>query len=100
MILQYTSGTEENPEGAVAEAAAVAKPDELRGELVVAFIVLAGTNGAFGKFPEGAVSSLQNRSGCSPHSGMIPKSSARPNRTAKTTMNTIRRASRRRATSR
>jgi hypothetical protein len=31
---------------------------------------------------------------------MIPKSSARVNRTAKTTMNTIRRTSRRRATSR
>jgi hypothetical protein len=30
---------------------------------------------------------------------MIPKSSARVNRTAKTTMNTIRRTSRRRATS-
>ena len=40
MILQYTSGTEENPEGAVAEAAAVARPDELRGELVVASVVL------------------------------------------------------------
>jgi hypothetical protein len=57
-------------------------------------------NGAFGKLPEGAVNTLQNRSGCSPHSGMIPKSSARVNRTANTTMNTIRRTSRRRATSR
>ena len=98
IILPYTSGTEENPEGAVAEAAAVAKPDELRGELVVAFVVLTDAKGAFGEFPEGALGSPQNRSGCSPYSGMIPKSSARPNRTAKTTMNTIRRTSRRRAT--
>jgi acyl-coenzyme A synthetase/AMP-(fatty) acid ligase len=84
----------------VAEAAVVAKPDELRGELVVDFVVRTGTNGAFGELPEGAVNTLQNRSGCSPHSGMIPKSSARASRTAKTTMNTIRRASRRLATSR
>jgi hypothetical protein len=71
-----------------------------RGELVMAFVVLTNAKGVFGEFPEDALSSLQNRSGCSPHSGMIPKSSARANRTAKTTMNTIRRASRRRATSR
>ena len=82
------------------EAAVVARPDELRGELVVAFVVLTDANGAFGKLPEGAVNSLQNCSGCSPHSGMMPKSSASVNRTAKTTMNTIRRTSRRRATSR
>ena len=31
-----------NPEGAVTEAAVGAKPDELRGELVVAFVVLTG----------------------------------------------------------
>ena len=80
------------------EAAVVARPDELRGELVVAFVVLTDANGASGEFPEGAVNTLQNRSGCSPHSGMIPKSSAIVNRTAKTTMNTIRRTSRRRAT--
>jgi hypothetical protein len=71
-----------------------------RGELVMAFVVLTNAKGLFGEFPEDALSSLQNRSGYSPHSGMIPKSSARANRTAKTTMNTIRRASRRRATSR
>jgi acyl-coenzyme A synthetase/AMP-(fatty) acid ligase len=84
----------------VAEAAAVSRPDELREELAVAFVVLTDAKGAFGEFPEGALSSLQNRSRCSPYSGMIPKSSARANRTAKTTMNTIRRTSRRRATSR
>jgi hypothetical protein len=88
----------------VTEAAVVARSDELRGELVVAFVVHTDAKGAFGEFPEvfpeGALSGLQNRSGCSPHSGMIPKSSARASRTAKTTMNTIRRASRRRATSR
>ena len=66
----------------------------------MAFVVLANAKGVFGEFPEDALSSLRNRSGCSPHSGMIPKSSARANRTAKTTMNTIRRTSRRRATSR
>ena len=82
------------------EVAVVARPDELRGEVVVAFVVLPGASGAFGELPEGAVNTLKNCSGCSPHSGMIPKSSARVNRTAKTTMNTIRRTSRRRATSR
>jgi hypothetical protein len=66
----------------------------------MAFVVLAIAKGVFGELLEDALSSLQNRSGCSPHSGMIPKSSARANRTAKTTMNTIRRTSRRRATSR
>ncbi|HEY0128260.1 MAG TPA: hypothetical protein VGB40_03765 [Rubrobacteraceae bacterium] len=66
----------------------------------MAFVVLTGAIGAFGELPEGAVNTLQNRSGCSPYSGMIPKSSARVNRTANTTMNTIRRTSRRRATSR
>ena len=66
----------------------------------MAFVVLTNAKGVFGEFPEDALGSLQNRSGCSPHSGMIPKSSARANRTAKTTMNTIRRASKRRATSR
>ena len=80
------------------EATVVARPDELRGEPVVAFVVHTDAKGAFGELPEGAVNTLQNRSGCSPYSGIIPKSSARPNRTAKTTMNTIRRASRRRAT--
>jgi acyl-coenzyme A synthetase/AMP-(fatty) acid ligase len=45
-------------------AAAVAKPDELGGELVVAFVVLTSASGAFGDFPEGAVNALQNRSGC------------------------------------
>ena len=66
----------------------------------MAFVVLTKAKGVFGELPEDALSSLQNRSGCSPQSGMIPKSSARVNSTAKTTMNTIRRTSRRRATSR
>jgi acyl-CoA synthetase (AMP-forming)/AMP-acid ligase II len=59
MILPYTSETEETDSrgrgGAVAEAAAVAKPDELRGGLVVAFVVLADAKGAFGEFLEGAL---------------------------------------------
>ena len=71
-----------------------------RGDLVLAFVVLTNARGVIGEFPDDALRSLQNRSGCSPQSGMIPKSSARANRTAKTTMNTIRRTSRRRATSR
>jgi hypothetical protein len=71
-----------------------------RGELVLAFVVLTNAKGDFRVLPEDALSSLQNRSGRSPQSGMIPKSSARANRTAKTTMKTIRRTSRRRATSR
>ena len=71
-----------------------------RGDLDLAFVVLTNARGVFEEFPEDAPSSLQNRPGCSPQSGMIPKSSARVNRTAKTTMNTIRRTSRRRATSR
>jgi hypothetical protein len=71
-----------------------------RGEFVMASVVLTNARDVFGEFPEDALRSLQNRSGCSPQSGMIPKSSARANRTAKTTMNTIRRTSKRRATSR
>lgn len=71
-----------------------------RGALVMSSVVLTNAKGVFGEFPEDALRSLQNRSGCSPQSGMIPKSSAKANRTAKTTMNTIRRTSRRRATSR
>jgi acyl-coenzyme A synthetase/AMP-(fatty) acid ligase len=100
MILPYTSGNRGESRGrggAATETAVVAKPDELTGGLVVAFVVLTEASGASGELPGGAVSTIQNRSGCSPYSGMIPKSSARASRTAKTTMNTIRRASRRRA---
>ena len=42
----------------MAEAAVLAGPDELRGELVVAFVVLPDASGASGEFPEGAVSTL------------------------------------------
>jgi len=38
--------------GALTEAAIVARPDELRGELVVAFVVYDVAKGAFGKSPE------------------------------------------------
>ncbi len=40
------------------EAVAVAKPDELRGELVVSCVVPTGANGAPGEFPGGAVNTL------------------------------------------
>ena len=69
-----------------------------RGELVLAFVVLTKAKGVFGELPKTPLTS--RTLGLLPHSGMIPKSSARANRTAKTTMNTIRRTSRRRATSR
>jgi acyl-coenzyme A synthetase/AMP-(fatty) acid ligase len=42
----------------VTEAAVVARPDELRGELVVSCVVPTGASGAPGEFPGGAVNTL------------------------------------------
>ena len=42
----------------MAEAVVLARPDELRRELIVAFAVLTNANGASGEFPEGAVNTL------------------------------------------
>ena len=45
------------------EATVVARPDELRGEPVVAFVVHTDAKGAFGELPEGALSIGVNHEG-------------------------------------